>query len=213
MAHRITIPQPDNNYIIGSSFNDLFKVIAEMESTEDDEIIWDFSNVRLLNPFFLLPLWLYKQSCGKLITYCNMSSSLNSYLGVIHFENGFDTEKCADLESSLNSKRFSIYCFSANPESTRICPNFLPAFATLSISTDLDNCSFVIIFPADKNSPVRVFPARKSARFNIEEFSGFSIKPESRQSKKYEETSSRVKYVSIEISQRLKPFFISSRIL
>lgn len=52
MAHRITIPQPDNNYIIGSSFNDLFKVIAEMESTEDDEITWDFSNVRLLNPFF-----------------------------------------------------------------------------------------------------------------------------------------------------------------
>jgi len=109
MAHRITIPQPDNNYIIGSSFNDLFKVIAEMEGAEDEEIIWDFSNVRLLNPFFLLPLWLYKQSCGKTITYCNMSSSLDNYLGVIHFENGFDTEKCDDLESSLNSYRFKRY--------------------------------------------------------------------------------------------------------
>lgn len=109
MAHRITIPQPNNNYIIGSSFNDLFQVIAEMEGVEDDEIIWDFSNVRLLNPFFLLPLWLYKQSCGKSIVYCNKSSSLNSYLEVIHFENGFDTEKCPDLESSLNSYRFKRY--------------------------------------------------------------------------------------------------------
>lgn len=109
MAHRITIPQPNNNYIIGSSFNDLFKVIADMESAEDDDIIWDFSNVRLLNPFFLLPLWLYKQSCGKNITYCNMSSSLDSYLRVIHFENGFDTEKCDDLESSLNSYKYKRY--------------------------------------------------------------------------------------------------------
>jgi len=81
---------------IGSSFNHLFTIMQQVNSSDED-IEWDFSNTELLNPFFLLPLVLYKNKCGKNIKCTHLSTSVNSYFGTIHFFEILDAEKEKDF--------------------------------------------------------------------------------------------------------------------
>ncbi len=97
MSLNIKIPKSIENEMIGKSFNSLFiDIISKIESTEEDTIVWDFSDTMILNPFFLLPLYLYKQSCGKKITLHNISPYVDKYFKAIHFYEIFDAESHSD---------------------------------------------------------------------------------------------------------------------
>ena len=65
MSLIIKMPNKIDDNRIGSSFNHLFNIMSIMDSSEEEDVEWDFSETELLNPFFLLPLVVYKNKCGK----------------------------------------------------------------------------------------------------------------------------------------------------
>lgn len=85
MPHIIKIPNVSEEVRIGSSFNHLVKVVAETESTTE-EVVWDFSGVRFMHPFFLAPLAIYRNSSKCGIECVNMSLNVQSYLNSIYFD-------------------------------------------------------------------------------------------------------------------------------
>jgi anti-sigma regulatory factor (Ser/Thr protein kinase) len=101
----ISMPKRINDDRIGDAFNNLFRVILEMEKSEDEDARWDFGNTMFLTPFFLLPLMLYKSKCGKNVTCINKSDNICSYFEKIHFENGLkpDEYEVNDFQKQMNS--------------------------------------------------------------------------------------------------------------
>lgn len=69
MEKFVTIPIPKviQDARIGSVFNELFTVINYTEAANTESIIWDFSDVTFLHPFFIAPLALYKKNYGLYI--------------------------------------------------------------------------------------------------------------------------------------------------
>ncbi len=93
MSLIIKMPNKIDDNRIGSSFNHLFNIMSIMDSSEEEDVEWDFSETELLNPFFLLPLVVYKNKCGKNIKCTHLSSYVRSYLDAIHFLDFIDAEK------------------------------------------------------------------------------------------------------------------------
>lgn len=87
---------------IGSVFNYLFNVIWETENAREDTIIWDFSNSLFFHPFFLVPLSIYKNRCGKNIELDNMSMVTKSYFRYMCFENTLLIGKDTNLNEVLS---------------------------------------------------------------------------------------------------------------
>ena len=59
------MPHAVNDIRIGEAFNHLFRIILKMENSDDDDFIWNFQYTAFVTPFFLLPLMLYRDKCGK----------------------------------------------------------------------------------------------------------------------------------------------------
>lgn len=89
---KIQIPDEKENEPVGSSFNHLVIVVEETERASS-KVVWDFSGVTFLHPFFLAPLAIYKKQSAKSIEYENISLPMQSYLNniffdrMLHFEN------------------------------------------------------------------------------------------------------------------------------
>lgn len=80
----------------GDGFFHLFQVIQQMEETKENDIVWDFNHCRFLTPFFLLPIELYRNNCGKNIDFINVSADMQSYFDAIHFNGGLTPESLED---------------------------------------------------------------------------------------------------------------------
>ena len=97
----VKIPNIAGEVRIGFSFNYLIKVIAETEASE--AVLWDFTGVTTLHPFFLAPLAIYKNTSGRNIECVNMSLRLQSYLNSICFDRmlHFDRDSREDIEAVM----------------------------------------------------------------------------------------------------------------
>jgi anti-sigma regulatory factor (Ser/Thr protein kinase) len=109
----IRIPQVNREERIGSVFNDLFRVINSTEADNDPKTIWDFGGTSFFHPFFLAPLSIYKNKCGKRIVCTNQSQSLSSYMTTINFDGMKTFERGDDLENTLipySNKSYTPIC-------------------------------------------------------------------------------------------------------
>lgn len=110
----IHIPNVAEEMRIGSSFNYMIRVITETNQAYGD-VIWDFKEVLFLHPFFLAPLAIYKNTCGKNIQCINLSLQIQSYLNNIYFDRllHFENDKIEDIEkvmSFYNDKTYIPIC-------------------------------------------------------------------------------------------------------
>lgn len=97
----VKIPQVRRDERIGSVFNDLFRVINSTECADDNVIEWDFGDTNFFHPFFLAPLSIYKNRCGKRIACTNISNDLSNYFSLINFDGIKRIEETDDLRQQL----------------------------------------------------------------------------------------------------------------
>lgn len=102
MSNIVSIPNVCRDERIGSAFNHLFRLIHQVESISNDDVVWDFKECSFFHPFFLFPLALYKNSCGKSVIFKNMSSYLREYSKLIYFEDLLHINKDTHIEDILN---------------------------------------------------------------------------------------------------------------
>lgn len=91
-----------NGDIIGRQFDELFRLINDIESDEDDEIILDFSQTPFVTPFFLLPLFVYLKNHQKVISIINPSE----YIRTVHFDNEVYPEQTLNFLSAFQRKTY-----------------------------------------------------------------------------------------------------------
>ncbi|MBQ7472433.1 MAG: sensor histidine kinase [Prevotella sp.] len=109
----VKIPNVAEEVRIGFSFNYLIKVIGE--TSNFDNVQWDFTDVQFLHPFFLAPLAIYKNTCGENIECVNMSLPIQSYMNsvcfdrMLHFDNDHREDVDAVMERYLD-KSFLPFC-------------------------------------------------------------------------------------------------------
>lgn len=114
---RIIIPNVQEDMRIGSSFNHLIHVV-ESTNHAQGSVIWDFSAVSFLHPFFLAPLAIFKNQSRKDIKCENISLQMQSYLNniyfdrILHFENA--TKEVAErvMEDYANKSYVPLCSFS-----------------------------------------------------------------------------------------------------
>lgn len=83
----VKIPSVQSDNRIGSVFNSLFNVIHATENINIyDDVIWDFSDVDFIHPFYVCGLSLYRYNCDRNILIRGLSESLRGYLSVIEFD-------------------------------------------------------------------------------------------------------------------------------
>jgi len=97
MKKILTIPNLPEEERAGLCFTHLFRVVAETETA--DSVLWDFSEVTFLHPFFLAPLAIYKNTSDKRIECVNIPLRLQAYLNSICFDRmlHFDKETRKDI--------------------------------------------------------------------------------------------------------------------
>jgi len=83
---RVPIPNVRQDERIGSSFNHIIQVVDLTERTDDNTVVWDFSGVSFMHPFFLAPLAIYRQQSAKEIRCENILLEMQSYLNNIYFD-------------------------------------------------------------------------------------------------------------------------------
>lgn len=113
----ILMPQSVDDARIGEAFNHLFRIILQMERCDDNDFVWNFKNTSFVTPFFILPLMLYRDKCGKNISCINMSNGVRCYLDAINFDNVTVADEIEDFHSYMESysikKYIPIICFPA----------------------------------------------------------------------------------------------------
>ena len=113
--HTIIIPNIAEDERIGRSFSYLIDVLAKTEAS--DYVVWDFKHVSFLHPFFLAPLAIYKETCGKIIECVNISLRLQSFLNAVcfdrmlHFNNDSKEDVQSVIAKYLNKSFFPLCSF------------------------------------------------------------------------------------------------------
>lgn len=97
----INIPSVEQDERIGSAFNHLFQVISQTTNSQGEDIEWNLRNTSFFHPFFLAPLVIYKQGCGKNIQCINHANRLSGYLKLVHFEVPLFIAEGMDIEAML----------------------------------------------------------------------------------------------------------------
>lgn len=138
MSLRINIPESINNETIGSSFNSLFlDIILQMEESDEEEIIWDFSKTQILNPFFILPLLLYKNRCGCNVQIENMPERTKLYFKAIHFFDICDADSMGEdgfkvfIDGYKEKRYIPITRFPACSKKDRVRDNIVSAIGNI----------------------------------------------------------------------------------
>lgn len=98
----VKIPNVSQELRIGYSFNYLIHVISETEAA--DKVLWDFSGVEFMHPFFLAPLAIYRNTSEKVIKCINIPLRVQSYLNSICFDRmlHFDEDNRDDVEAVMS---------------------------------------------------------------------------------------------------------------
>lgn len=116
MSNVINIPNISRDARIGSVFKYLFKIINDTDNADGD-VVWDFANAGFSHPFFLAPLSIYMQSCGKSVKILNCTPYSSRYLNLIYFEKPFryfmDTVKDGTLQGYIGKTYTPICSFDA----------------------------------------------------------------------------------------------------
>lgn len=84
IAATVHIPNVERDERIGSAFNHLFRVIGSTEGAKGD-VVWDFSSATFFHPFFLAPLAIYRQECGKHVGITGIQPRIATYLDTVCF--------------------------------------------------------------------------------------------------------------------------------
>ena len=92
---RVIIPNVSESEHIGSIFNHLVQVVEQTRHASGNAIIWDFSDVTFLHPFFLAPLAIFRQQKDLDIRCENITLQMQSYLNSIHFDRMLHFENAA----------------------------------------------------------------------------------------------------------------------
>ena len=95
------MPKSVNDIRIGEAFNYLFRIILQMERSDDEDFIWNFKQTSFITPFFILPLMLYRDKCGKSISCINIPDGVRYYLDAINFDHGTIADKIDDFHSYM----------------------------------------------------------------------------------------------------------------
>ena len=82
----VAIPNVRQDERIGSSFNHIIQLVDMTEKAPEGPVVWDFSAVSFLHPFFLAPLAIYRQQSDREIRCENISLQMQSYLNNIYFD-------------------------------------------------------------------------------------------------------------------------------
>lgn len=101
MEQTIDIPNVDRDDRIGSAFNELFHVICQVDGHTEEKLVWDLGKAAFFHPFYLAPLAVYKQSCGKDIICKNVPYRISGYLDLVKFDNPLLVSEDMDLEEIL----------------------------------------------------------------------------------------------------------------
>lgn len=111
----ILMPKSINDAHIGEAFNYLFRIILQMEKSDDEDFVWNFKNTSFVTPFFILPLMLYRDKCGKNVSCINMSDGIKAYLDAINFYHVIIADEIVDfhgyMEAYSNKRYIPIICF------------------------------------------------------------------------------------------------------
>ena len=86
MGVRINIPDVRRDERIGSAFNDLFNVIHSTESAAG-KVEWNFSSANFLHPFFVAPLAIFMETCGKEVSCMGFRPEIEGYFSAVRFGN------------------------------------------------------------------------------------------------------------------------------
>lgn len=119
---RVLIPNIRQDERIGSSFNHILQVVDQTEQAADVPVVWDFSGVRFLHPFFLAPLAIYRQQSERGIRCENISFEMQSYLNniyfdrLLHFENAPKEAAEHVMEHYANRSYTPLCSFAMNDE-------------------------------------------------------------------------------------------------
>ena len=92
---RVIIPNVSESEHIGSIFNHLVQVVEQTRHASGNAIVWDFSYVTFLHPFFLAPLAIFRQQKDLDIRCENITLQMQSYLNSIHFDRMLHFENAA----------------------------------------------------------------------------------------------------------------------
>lgn len=95
------MPKSVNDIRIGEAFNHFFRIILQMERSDDENFIWNFKRTSFITPFFILPLMLYRDKCGKSISCINIPDGVRYYLDAINFDHGTIADKIDDFHSYM----------------------------------------------------------------------------------------------------------------
>lgn len=97
---------------LGKVFNDYFIISVETEMMDGDAVVWDFSNVTLLHPFFIFLLMLYKSVSKKRIECINADKEIETYLQEISFFESPDrsSEDFLEYLNHYSEAAFVPYC-------------------------------------------------------------------------------------------------------
>ena len=108
MDNVVILPKVDRDERIGSVFNHLFRVIYDTENYSGD-VIWDFGHTTFFHPFFIAPLVIYSQKCGRTIKYINRPGHMVQYMETICFDNPLLIKDGMDLKRILNPYETKTY--------------------------------------------------------------------------------------------------------
>ena len=102
MENVIHIPNVDRDERIGSAFNHLFQVIQQTDSIPIRDLCWDLNSASFFHPFFLAPLVIYKQRCGKNVECVNIPVRITGYLDLVHFNTPLSVNTESNLKDALS---------------------------------------------------------------------------------------------------------------
>lgn len=123
MTVTIKIPNVTERAGEGTLLSLLIDVVSKSESASG-EVIWDFSGVSILHPFFLASLSIYKNSTSKFIDCINMSLHVQSLMNklffdpMLHFEND-QQDVMSEVLSEYEQKSYIPLCSFAMSEANK----------------------------------------------------------------------------------------------
>lgn len=122
IMQKVPIPSVRQDERIGSSFNHIIQVVDLTERASSDTVVWDFSGISFLHPFFLAPLAIYRQQSRREIRCESISLEMQSYLNniyfdrMLHFENAPKEAAEHVMEHYANRSYTPLCSFAMNDE-------------------------------------------------------------------------------------------------
>lgn len=106
----IQIPSTPLDCPIGRVFNNIFVISNATEILDDDNVVWDFSNVSDIHPFMAFALSLFVYVSEKEIEFINESEYIQEYLSSICFGSFYDVSANSDYLGKFITRSYIPIC-------------------------------------------------------------------------------------------------------